>query len=55
MRDFNRFGWISQVANGTKLSQNIQNIILNNLKLKPHKVVIHKENITISRIPKERD
>lgn len=54
MRDFNRFDWIPQVVNDTKLSQNIKYTILNNPKLKPHKAVINKENITISRILKER-
>ena len=45
-------GRIPRVADGTKLSQNIQNAILNNPTLKPHEAVIDKENITIPGMPK---
>ena len=49
--DLDRSGRVPRVADGTKLSRDIQNAILNNPKLKPHEAVIDKENITIPRIP----
>lgn len=42
---------MSRVADGTELSQNIRNAILNNPKRKPHEAVIDKENITIPGMP----
>lgn len=39
VRDLDRSGQTPRVAHGTKLSQDIQNAILNNLKLKPHEAV----------------
>lgn len=51
---WDRSGRIPRVTDGTKLSRDIQNAILNNPKLKSHEAVIDKENITIPRIPEEK-
>lgn len=52
--NLNRSDWIPWVVNGIKVSQNIQNMILNNPKLKSHKAVIDKENIIIPEISKKK-
>lgn len=50
VEDLNRSGRISRIADCTELSQNIQNAIQNNPKLKPHEAVINNKNITIPEI-----
>lgn len=51
--DLDRSGRIPRVTDGTKLSRDIRNAILNNPKLKSHEAVIDMENITIPRILEE--
>ena len=52
LKDLDKSGWISWVTNSIKLSQDTQNTILNNFKLKSHGVIIDKKNNILLGISK---
>lgn len=52
-RDFDFWNQISCIADSTKLFKTIQNITLNNYKLKSHKAIIDIKNILILNLSKK--